>query len=96
MEMCINDKFEEWKNNAINILNTYFIKLNNHIQVYAPKKSDEEFHSLYVEALRKKDYVEYILDILTFGNLEDKIQVYKTYRKEVTLIAEQNRKSPTT
>ena len=39
---------------------------------YAPQPQDAVWHPLFVEALQKISYVEYLLDILLFGETEEK------------------------
>ena len=39
---------------------------------YAPQPQDAAWHPLFVEALQKNSYVEYLLDILLFGEMEEK------------------------
>ena len=36
---------------------------------YTPKQSDEEWNPLFAEALHRKNYIEYLLDILLYGSL---------------------------
>ncbi len=38
---------------------------------YAPQPQDAAWHPLFVEALQKNSYVEYLLDILLFGEMEE-------------------------
>lgn len=50
---------------------------------YAPKTPDEDFHPLFVEALQKQDYVDYLLDVLLFGEMEEKAALITDYGKDV-------------
>lgn len=50
---------------------------------YAPKPEDAGWHPLFVEALQKQDYVEYLLDTLLTGAEEEKAAVVASTRKEV-------------
>ena len=50
---------------------------------YAPKTPDEDFHPLFVEALQKQDYVDYLLDVLLFGETEEKAALITDYGKDV-------------
>ena len=38
---------------------------------YAPHSPEEDFHPRFVEALQKQAQVEYLLDVLLFGETED-------------------------
>ena len=50
---------------------------------YAPKTPDEDFHPLFVEALQKQDYVDYLLDVLLFSDMEEQATLIASYGKEV-------------
>ena len=39
---------------------------------YAPHSPEEAFHPRFVEALQKQAHVEYLLDVLLFGDTEEK------------------------
>ena len=41
-------------------------------QQYAPKQPGDEWHPLFVEALQRESYIEYLLDILLYGTPEEK------------------------
>jgi len=53
----------------------YFRCLKDWACRYAPGSPEEEYHPLFVEAMQKADQVEYLLDILQFGPIEDKVNV---------------------
>lgn len=55
---------------------------------YAPREPEEEWHPLFVEALQKQAYTEYLLDILLTGTEEDKAALVKEHGKEVMRIGE--------
>ena len=50
---------------------------------YAPQRTDEVWHPLFVEALEKKSYIEYLLDILLYDTPEEKKALVAEQRKEV-------------
>jgi len=50
---------------------------------FAPKSEKEEPHPLFVEALKKTDYVEYLLDILTMGTTKEKADIVAMTGTEV-------------
>lgn len=50
---------------------------------YAPQPQDAAWHPLFVEALQKNSYVEYLLDILLFGEMEEKAALIAEQGKEV-------------
>ena len=53
---------------------------------YAPKREDEQWHPLFVEALQKQDYIGYLLDVLLSGTMEEKAAVVAEQGKEVIRI----------
>ena len=53
---------------------------------YAPQTPDEAWNPLFVEALQKKPYTEYLLDILLSGSMEERASVVAEYGKEVRKI----------
>ena len=50
---------------------------------YGAKQPDEEWNPLFAEALHKKNYIEYLLDILLYGSLEERKALVAEQRKEV-------------
>ena len=44
---------------------------------------EEAFHPRFVEALQKQDHVEYLLDVLLFGETEEKAALITDYGKDV-------------
>ena len=61
----------------------YFRLMNLWTLEYAPGSPDEEFHPLFVEAMHKMSYVEYLLDLLLNGSVEEKAQIVIEKGKEV-------------
>ena len=47
------------------------------------KSPEEAFHPRFVEALQKQDQVEYLLDVLLFGETEEKAALITDYGKDV-------------
>ena len=52
----------------------------------APQTPEEAWNPLFVEALQKKPYTEYLLDILLSGSMEERACVVAEYGKEVRKI----------
>ena len=50
------------------------------------KKPEEAFHPRFVEALQKQDQVEYLLDVMLFGETEEKAALITDYGKDVIQI----------
>lgn len=53
-------------------------------RVYAPKPEDEKWPPQFVEALQKKDYIEYLLDVLLCGTAAERTALIKDIGEEVT------------
>ena len=51
---------------------------------YAPNTPDEDFHPLFVEALQKQDYVDYLLDVLLSPDMEERAAFIIDCGKEVS------------
>ncbi len=50
---------------------------------YAPQQTNEEWNLLFEEALQRKVYIEYLLDILLYGTLEEKKALVTKQKREV-------------
>ena len=65
-------KFEAEEKRCFRVLSDYFHKLRAWEKDYAPKQPEDEWHPLFTEALQRRDYIEYLLDLLIDGTLEDR------------------------
>ena len=65
------------------VLSDYFHLLGHWERAYAPKPEDETWHPLFVEAMQKKDHIEYLLDALLYEPIEERAALIKDYGKEV-------------
>ena len=63
-------KFKEEQQYCFRVLADYLHLLRKWATDYAPLVPDEELHPRFTEALQKKDYVEYLLDLLLYGSVE--------------------------
>ena len=68
------------------VLCDYLHLLERWEKEYAPQTPDEAWNPLFVEALQKKPYTEYLLDILLSGSMEERACVVAEYGKEVRKI----------
>ena len=66
------EQFQEAKNSCFRILADYLHLLRAWRTEYAPHSPEEAFHPRFVEALQKQAHVEYLLDVLLFGETEEK------------------------
>ena len=76
-------KYQQEENRCYKVLTDYFHLLREWKQQYAPKRPEEEWHPLFVEALQRESHVEYLLDILLYGTPEEKKALVAEQRKEV-------------
>ena len=76
-------KYQQEENHCYRVLSDYFNLLREWKTQYAPKQSEEEWHPLFVEALQRESYIEYLLDTLLYGTSEEKKALVAEQRKEV-------------
>ncbi|MEE0763632.1 MAG: CHC2 zinc finger domain-containing protein [Akkermansia sp.] len=65
------------------VLSDYFHLLRSWERQYAPRTSEDEWHPLFVEALQKTSYIEYLLDTLIDGSPEERQALVAEQRNEV-------------
>ena len=71
------------ENRCFKVLSDYFHRLKAWKQQHAPKQPEDEWHPLFVEALQRGSYIEYLLDVLLYGTPEEKKALVVEQRKEV-------------
>lgn len=64
--------WKEKEQHCFLVLSDYFHQLRKWEAEYAPAAPDETWNDLFVEAVQKKDYVGYLLDVLISGSVEEK------------------------
>ena len=64
-------KFEEWERESIRILSDYLHLLKKWKVSHAPKMSDGEWKAEFIEACQQTEKINYYLDLLVFGELQD-------------------------
>ena len=75
--------YRELEKRCFRVLSDYFHLLRYWERAYAPKPEDETWHPLFVEALQKKDHIEYLLDVLLYDSIEERAALIRDYEKEV-------------
>lgn len=63
---------DEWE--AFNVLNEYHWLLKDWRERYAPETPEDEPNDFFVESLQMQTRIEYLLDILLLGDLEERVQ----------------------
>lgn len=76
-------KYQIEENRCYKVLTDYFHLLREWKELYTPKQPDDVWHPLFVEALQRESYIEYLLDILLYGSLEERKALVAEQRKEV-------------
>ena len=87
-------KYQQEENHCYKVLSDYFHLLRKWEKQYAPQRTDEVWHPLFVEALEKKSYIEYLLDILLYDTPEEKKALVAEQRKEVINFSKSMRYNP--
>ena len=77
------EQFREAKAHCFRVLADYLHLLRVWKTDYAPHSPEEAFHPRFVEALQKQAHVEYLLDVLLFGETEEKAALITDYGKDV-------------
>ena len=75
--------YQEMEQRVFRVLSDYLYLLKTWKEIYAPQPEDAQWHPRFVEALQQISYVEYLLDILLFGEVEDCAEVLIDYGREV-------------
>ena len=68
-------QFREDEMLCFRVLTDYLHLLEDWKVRYAPKTPDDEWDGRFVEACQMMDYIEYLADILTVGDLEERVSV---------------------
>lgn len=61
------------------VLSDYRDHLERWKRIYAPQTPDAPIHALFAEACHKLNYVEYLLDVLTFGTAYERQELVKDW-----------------
>ena len=78
---CIR-QFREDEMMCFRVLTDYLHLLEDWKGRYAPKTPDDALDDRFVEACQMLDYIEYLADILTVGDLEERVSVVDELMKE--------------
>ena len=76
-------RFQETERYCFRVLCDYLCLLEHWKTAYAPQPQDAIWHPLFVEALQRISYTEYLLDILLYGEIEEKAALIAAQGKEV-------------
>ena len=76
-------KYRRMERHCFQVLADYYHLLRRWREEHAPCQPDKAWHPLFVEALQRMDYIEYLLDILLYDTPEEKKALVAEQRKEV-------------
>lgn len=79
-------QFKRMERYCFRVLCDYRNRLGRWKRDYAPKGPEDDWHPLFVEALQKQDYVEYLLDTLLSPDMGERAALIASYGKEVRSI----------
>ena len=79
-------RYRQAEQKCFRVLCDYLHLLERWEKEYAPQTPEEAWNPLFVEALQKKPYTEYLLDILLSGSMEERACVVAEHGKEVRKI----------
>ena len=65
-------RYRQEESGCYKVLSDYFHHLRTWKQQYAPKQPEDEWHPLFVEALKRESHIEYLLDVLLYSTAEEK------------------------
>ena len=77
-------QFREDRQRCYRILSDYYYLLKKWENVHSPRTPEEEPHPLFVEAIQKKTYVEYLLDLFLYENEEEQKAWITEHTAEIT------------
>lgn len=76
-------QFREAQSHCFRVLADYRHLLERWKTEYAPESSNEEWHPRFVEALQRISQVEYLLDELLTGDMQERASIIIEYGEEV-------------
>ena len=82
-KLAAAQEYRKRESRCYRVLCEYFHLLQDWKEQYAPQPSDKNWHPLFCEALQKIDYVEYLLDELISGTLEERTAIVKSKEKDL-------------
>lgn len=73
--------FQEYKRDALLLLHRYLDFLHKAERDFAPASPEalEQPHPFFEEALMKKDFIDWLIDELTFGDITSQLELLTTY-----------------
>ena len=83
--------YRQLEDRCFRVLSDYLLLLRQWATDYAPQPEDEIWHPRFVEALQKKTYIEYLLDVLLYHEALGRFEEPKTWEiREINEIMNQS------
>ena len=79
-------KLKEKREHGWRVLTDYYHLLRKWETDYSPKTPDEDPHPRFMEAIQKKDYTGYLLDLLIDSSTEEQDKWFAEHSAEITAI----------
>ena len=79
-------RYRQAEQKCFRVLCDYLRLLERWKEEYAPKQPEDDWNPLFVEALHRQPYIEYLLDLLLSDSIEERAFVVAEYGKEVRKI----------
>ena len=79
-------QFRRMERYCFRVLCDYRSLLRRWKEDYAPKTPEDDWNPLFVEALQKQDYVDYLLDVLLSPDMGERAALIASYGEEVRTI----------
>lgn len=77
------EKYKDTEKHCFRVLSAYFHQLNQWETQYAPQPEDQTWHPMFVEALQKKSYIEYLLDVLLHEDNTSRASLVAQHKNEL-------------
>ena len=88
-------RYRQAEQKSFRVLCDYLRPLERWKEEYAPKQPEDDWHPLFVEALHRQPYIEYLPDILLSDNIEEeRASVVAEYGKEVRKLSSEYQNLP--
>jgi len=78
--------YRQLEERCFRVLSDYLNLLRQWAANHAPQSGDETWHPLFVEALQRKDHIEYLLDVLLSEPIAERAALIQEYGGEVRMI----------
>lgn len=76
-------KFKRMERHCFRVLSDYYHLLRRWKEEYAPQKPEEAWHPRFTEALQNMSRLEYLMDVLLSGDIQERATLITGHGKEV-------------